>query len=506
MLPIVLGAGVALLAFLSGCTDRQNINETKQPKPIGAGGAGPQPPSSADASAPAKPANYFASFGNNIRAAEMYQRLTEKGVSNEALDQGCPLLFDHYVPQPQMAKDRRIEACEVLNYGLARYREYPEAVMAITDKPIPWTIDDGDAATKQDEYLRASVQEKIDYLEKQPALLAYEKGSEEYRKRLGTALSFYVDFPNLVPVILARREELREKSKVLVEWGLQEFQAKILQDGGLGGVHISQNAGQGWVGSAVEAWDSQVGGPSARVKLLYAVLAQADIDPVFVLSTAKSNADLIEVAPEAQSFLLSFGGRKSEYLQVGISLNSTDPQTKHPGLVRFEGLHGVADPFSENHIQELSLAAYLAMDLHEKGDFFMLHGNGDPIPFYRGALNIAPTDSAIYNSIAILLEKMGGPDYARTAYKEALRLDPKNGSAAYNLGQLYQRQEKFEEAIHAFSIPAHGSSLPPNRLETTAPAVQKVLAKDPNNPDALALDSKLKALSEKNPATDSVVQ
>ncbi|HKY62421.1 MAG TPA: tetratricopeptide repeat protein [bacterium] len=498
MIPILLGAGAALAAFfLSGCTDNQNLKESNRPKPMG---SGPQPPSSADASAPAAPASYFASFGNNIRAAEMYQRLTEKGVSDAALDQGCPPLFDHYVPQPKMAKDLRIEVCEVFNYGLNKYREFPEAAMALTGKPIPWTLEDGDADRKEDELLRASVQEKIVYLESQPALLMYEKGSEEYRKRLGTALSFYVDFPNLIPTINARREELREKTKVLAEWGLQEFQAKLLENGGLGGVHISQSAGQEWVGNAVEAWTSQVGGPGARAKLLYAVLAQAGIEPVFVLSTVKSNADFIEVAPEARPFLLNFGGSKSEHLQVGIPRASSG----RPELLRFQGLQTDADPFAEAPTQELSLAAYLAMDFHEQADFYLLHGKGDPGIPYKIALNMAPTDSAIFNSIAVLLEKLESPGYAETAYKEALRFDPKNASAAYNLGQLYQRQESFEKAVDAYLIPA--SSFPPDRVKTIAPALEKVLAKDPNDPEALALESKLKVASGVNSAAGSVVQ
>jgi hypothetical protein len=504
MLPILLGVGVAAL-FLSGCSDNQKNKESQGPAPSGSGGAGPNasafvPLADASAPPPAPPPRYYVSFGNNLRAADIYQRLSEKKVSDEVLDRGCKTPGNLHVPFIQLAKDRRVEACEVYDFALDNYRQFPDVVETLTGSPIPWSLDDRRAPTALGASIRGQVQALVAKLQESPGLKKLEKGSEEYRKALGTALAFYVDFPNEYQALEYQRENLRKQTQVLVDLGLKDVQEDLFKNGGLNGLKIAESVGNEWVGNAIQSWSSGRGGPGARAKLLYAVLAEAEINPVFILATEKSNSDIFEEGTKGMPFLLNFGGRKSSYLQVGIALAETNPATGRPKLAPIQGLRQATNPEANLAAQELSLATFLAMDFHEQGDFYMLHSQGDPGISYKLAANILPTDSSIFNSIGVLLEKLGGHEQAEISYKEALRYDPTNGNAWYNMGLLHERLERHEVATNDFQAVAVWSpSLLAKRIEVIDPVVQKVLAKDPKNQDAAGLASKIKELREDKP-------
>ena len=504
MIPILLGAGAAFAAlFLSGCTENRKTKESQTPTPAG-GGNGGAPASAfiptADALLP-KPAEtrYYASFGNNLRAADMYQRLTGK-VSDEALDRGCKAPGSLHVPSLQLAKDRRIEACEVYDFALDNYRQYPDVVETLTGNPIPWGLDDFNTTTELDEMLRKQVQAKIAKLQESPALQKLEKGSEEYRKVMGIALAFYVDFPNELQVFVDQDETLRKSSQVLVDLGLKDFQEDLFKSGGLNGLKIAETPGGEWIGNGIQAWSQGLGGPGARAKLLYGVLAQAELQPVFIYATEKFNSDLFEEGTKSMPFLLNFGGKRSEYLHVGIALEAKNPDNGRQRLAPFQGLRQVTNPEAILAAQEISLAKFLAMDFHEQADFYMIHSKGDPGIPYKLALNIAPTDSSIFNSIGVLLEKLGSPEQAEVSYKEALRFDPTNGNAAFNLGQLHVRLEKNETAVNDFlSVAVWSPPIFAKRTEVIEPVVQQVLTKDPKHQEALGLASKIKELREEKP-------
>lgn len=485
MLPILLGVGVAAL-FLSGCTDTKKTQESDGVKPNGGGGPSASSSVQVDAAAPPTRApSYYVSFGNNLRAADFYQRLSAKGVSDETLDRGCKLPFNRFVPWPTLAKDRRIEACEVYDFALDNYRQHPDVVATLTGSPIPWTLDGS--------LLQERVHEIVAKLDATPAFKKIEKGSEEYRRALGSALAFYVDFPNEYRTLEYQRDFLVKQSQVLVDMGLKEFQEDLLRNGGLAGLKIAEFPGAEWVGNANQAWELGRGGPSARAKLLYAVLAEAGVNPVFIFASAKTNSDWFEPSSRDFPYLLNFGGRRSQFLQVGISLAATNPATGRPQLARFEGLRPESDPEANIAAQELSLAAYLAMDFHGRADFDMLRSQGDPGIPYKLAVNISPADTAIFNSIGAILERLGSLEQAMVSYKEALRYDPTNGIASYNLGQLYERQENHEAAVNAFlGVAVWSPELFAKRTEIVEAAAQKVLAKDPAHREAAALVSKIK--------------
>jgi len=484
MLPILLGAGAAFAAlFLSGCNNNKKPTES-QGNP--AGDAGASAPDAAQAVPPPLPSSaYFTSFGNDLRAADIYQRLSEKEVPNEALDRGChsPAIFGH--PSFQRAKDRRIEACEVYDFALENYQKFPEIVETLTGGPVPWSLDDRDPATSQDAKIRERVQEVIARLQESPGLKKFGMKSDDYRQRLAAALALFVDFPSDPQVLKSRHDELRKQSEELLGLELQDFQEELLEKGGMGASKFAEDEGEARVRTALQALALRRGGSLARAKVLYAVLAQAELSPRFILSTEKSNSDLFEEGTKA--FLLNFGGKKSHYLRVGVPLSQR--------TIPLKGLRENAA--ADSTIQELGLTTFLAMDFHEEGDFRLIHSKSDPSLAYKMALNLSPTDTAIFNSIGVTLETMGNLNQAETALKESLRFDPTNGSASYNLGRLYERQEKFEMAVKAFlSVAVFSPSIFEIRMETIDPVVQRVLARDPKNEEAKGLASKIKEIRE----------
>jgi Flp pilus assembly protein TadD len=59
---------------------------------------------------------------------------------------------------------------------------------------------------------------------------------------------------------------------------------------------------------------------------------------------------------------------------------------------------------------------------------------------YRESLAIKP-EAAIYNDLGVVLERLGMPEDAATAYRKALELDPKSSAARTNLDALLARSK-----------------------------------------------------------------
>src|SRR5215831_10900438 len=206
MLPILLWGGAALAAlFLSGCTDSKKTQDSSLP-----GGATLSPSASVyippDA-APPRPPQYLASFGTDLRAADIYQRLQEAKVTDAMLDRGCNFPVRLNVPVLQRAKDTRIEACEVYEFALENYQKYPEITEALTGSPIPWSLDDRNPVTAEDEKIRERVQGTIAHLQESPGLKELGMKSDEFRKKLSQALASFVDFPSDPKYLKDHQEE-----------------------------------------------------------------------------------------------------------------------------------------------------------------------------------------------------------------------------------------------------------------------------------------------------------
>ncbi|HKY62422.1 MAG TPA: hypothetical protein VJR29_03305 [bacterium] len=487
MIPILLGAGAAFAAlFLSGCSDNKKSTQTQAPS-ASASGSAPPPPPPPDAGAPADPGSfpvYYNAFGNDLRAAQAYQKLVEMKVTDETLDRGCHYPVSLQARFFERAKDRRIDACEVYDYALENHVKYPEAAWAVTGDPIPWTLD---------YQTLVRVQEVVTKLQESPGLKKFAKDSDDYKRRLGTALALFVDFPKDPTSLQAAREALSKKTAFLAAWELQDFQKELLEKGGLGGSKIAETMGPEWVENAQQALALGQGGPGARAKILYAALEKAELRPVFVLATDKSTSDLFEEGTKGMPFLLNYGGSRLQFIQVAVPLNEMDPASKRPSLWRLKGLG--EDAGAAGGVQELGLTTFLAMDFQEQGDFALIRSKGNPSSVYKNAVHLYPTDTVAFNSIGVLLEKGENLELAEVAYKEALRFDATNAVASYNLGRIYERLEKHQAATDAFlNVAVFSTDILESRAGVIEPVVKKVLAKDAQNPNAMAIVSKLKEL------------
>lgn len=87
--------------------------------------------------------------------------------------------------------------------------------------------------------------------------------------------------------------------------------------------------------------------------------------------------------------------------------------------------------------------------------------------WYQKALAIDPQYEPALNDLALSLASQGQIDRAAPLLRKALRIDPHNGRAAYNLGVIAIRLKGYEEAVGAFQA-ARKAPDPPAPAETLA--------------------------------------
>nr|AHZ45649.1 serine/threonine protein kinase [uncultured bacterium] len=86
----------------------------------------------------------------------------------------------------------------------------------------------------------------------------------------------------------------------------------------------------------------------------------------------------------------------------------------------------------------------LANGLHEKGRM------DEAIRAYREAIRLDPRDAATHFNLALALKAKGQLDEAIAAYREAIRLDPRDAAAHNNLGVALKARGQLDEAIAAY--------------------------------------------------------
>lgn len=74
----------------------------------------------------------------------------------------------------------------------------------------------------------------------------------------------------------------------------------------------------------------------------------------------------------------------------------------------------------------------------------------EAIVAYREVLKLDPKNAAAYSSLGSLMAMQGRPEEAIAAYTQAVRQDPKNALAYYNLGITLYNQGELQKASNAF--------------------------------------------------------
>ncbi|MFO7865516.1 MAG: tetratricopeptide repeat protein [Candidatus Aminicenantes bacterium] len=71
---------------------------------------------------------------------------------------------------------------------------------------------------------------------------------------------------------------------------------------------------------------------------------------------------------------------------------------------------------------------------------------------YEGLAEANPDEARVYyNTIIQMYDNAGMPDNAIDAAKKIVELDPENADAVYNLGYMYVKEERFQEAVETFN-------------------------------------------------------
>jgi len=164
--------------------------------------------------------------GSQARLA--YQILLQAGVTNDALDLGCDR------EDPTGRHDRVIEACEVQEYALAHYLEYPAAAEAIFGGIVPWSLDDFNPETTYDADLRQQVDATLQALRTSDSVKTLDADSDAYRSKLALGLFYFIDFPREVNFSKAEENHLKIRTAKLRAEGLGDFQDYLFEHGGLG--------------------------------------------------------------------------------------------------------------------------------------------------------------------------------------------------------------------------------------------------------------------------------
>ncbi len=75
----------------------------------------------------------------------------------------------------------------------------------------------------------------------------------------------------------------------------------------------------------------------------------------------------------------------------------------------------------------------------------------EAVTAYREAIRLNPTLTSAYNNLGAALAALGKTDEAITNYYQAIKLNPKDAEAHFNLGTIFEQQGKNPEAIREYN-------------------------------------------------------
>lgn len=201
-------------------------------------------------------------------------------------------------------------------------------------------------------------------------------------------------------------------------------------------------------------------------------------------------------------------GRKDEIRKILLDLSGGSDARATKEEVRFRSL--CADLLAESGFLREALESYAALDrsgpLEDESVIrwgkLVLRNNkastAEAVDIWKRLLRKAPEDSALIARVAELAAEHGCNDQAEEFYRSAIRLDPDEAAYRQQLGLLYHRLHRSDEAIAAFRSFAEGPRKSPDNLlqaglwlqkdgylENAADLFREAVGTDPNNVDAI---------------------
>jgi len=380
---------------------------------------------------------------DNPLAHKLYTSLKSSGAGMDDLDCGyrilnydgvhCEKTGDSYCAIG--AGDGRVEAEEVFEYALESYSKYKKLIGKALGEPVPWSLDDFKASTKDDLKRRKEILGAIDELKALLDKKGVEGGSDEYKELMAVGL-FCFAAHHLFYVGDSGIELDKFTGRVLEENGLSEFgnyfknhKSKYLKP-------IVPDESVEY--TALESLTKQRGDCSEHSMILHSIYEMAGLDSDIAL-VALENEDLDKLKPvegiskyrmraklgsvingsadiNHNAVVVRYGGAEHVYdlsnLQIDVEYSEYYPMTDRIALSymisqRSRGVpnkeEGIAPHYGENLKEALSIDARnvvatfkLGMLRWEEGDYIGSRS------LMQKAIGMMPSYDAPYYSLGLI--------------------------------------------------------------------------------------------------------
>ncbi len=415
---------------------------------------------------------YISEFGNNLEAAQAFRGLTDQGVTAAQLDIGCDFPNTSLIGK----EDYRVEACEIDEFLFANYQKYKKVFEGRTQPTTPW---DPGVETVQ------KIKNVIEFLKQSDALKNFSPTSDEYREKLAIALLHFALIPDQPEFLKNHHSEWRKNSSQLKSIGLENFQKKLLTEGGLG-VSLWKNDNQGVTdGAAHAALQTKIGDDFAKNHLLFAIFEQAQLNPFFAkVDLTWKNIPLEDKVQQGKGITVY----RTSTFYVGVTLQKQDK------------LFNLALEPQENpkEYKKLPLKIYYSNYLSWRGANAALRDHHkQAIEFFQKSLEFNPKSYTAHNSYGLSLLQKGNKQRAELALKRSIDLNPRYHFAFENLGDLYWGQEKTAEALENYynAVKANPRWVKTFSKDKLLERMAQVLKKDPDNTMAKSIRREIEMIS-----------
>lgn len=99
----------------------------------------------------------------------------------------------------------------------------------------------------------------------------------------------------------------------------------------------------------------------------------------------------------------------------------------------------------------LAFRSYIAsLNMWRGEQYFMNQKYAESIRAFKKAALLVPKESRVYSSLGWLYTRAGRKELAAQSYKEALKLNPRDGQSQFELGMILFEDERFGEASERF--------------------------------------------------------
>lgn len=365
-------------------------------------------------------------FDQYALAHEPYQLLLDAPVTPKVtpntLDRGCHFI-NYNMPVPTMEPvrfegDGKVQPCEVFEYALDNHEDHSAAAEVVVGGEIPWWL--GDHRDFKGGAMQTKVREAIRILKSDPVIKNEFVLSDSYMKRISIGLYIFAQFPRDRAELKAMATETKEESTVFDQLGATEFQAWLLEHGGMDikAIEIDYDTTAN-MSSPLDTLISRRGDLTSPARILYAIFYLAQIDPVFIM--VKSD----EVARQLQATGALKFWRDSGFDAVHI-----------PDGTGYSFMVGV--PARNAPGGYMAFAPTLQLYFETSEDFYVLR------PIHYLALDLISR-----------AKREDDPEKQRMLFERATQMDPNSpdvpaaiASHAMSIGDLEKAEQVTSESLH----------------------------------------------------------